>query len=234
MRYYRLLQIGMIVLASFSSYGQNIKEILTRLNQHYVGQDLRQVNMQYRLFKGHDFSDIVQTYQASYVYNETFSYRKMDGVEIICQDSMQLKIDHEFKEIDISHASAFDVLNFDIKEMLKCYEDVKIIPIPQKQHYVVDISIKNDNAIPYSRIRMTLDKDFLIKSIRYHYVNQVNFGTFSQPDYHLPVLEVTFTDFQKVKEKTKLPSIDQFISRKDNAVEGTINYINYTITDFRR
>lgn len=222
-----------MMLTGLLSHGQNVNDFLFKLNQNYTSDQFQQIDMIYSLFNGTSHSEIIETYTANYIYNHSFSYRKMNDIEIICQDSTMLTIDHEFKEIDISYNHSVGLLEFDVKDMLKYCEKVNLIPLSEKNGYLLDLRIKDNNTIPFSSINIKVDQHFFIKEIKYHYVNQVNFGTFYKPNYGLPVLEVEFKEIKKIKDPSELPKLTEFIQQRNSIIEVTKKFSNYSLEDFR-
>lgn len=221
------------ILICFWGSSQNVKDFLNKLNENYASTELRQLDMVYNLFTSVKDSKVIQTYSASYFYGSNFSYRKMDGIEIICKDSTKIQIDHEFKEIEVHYSNELELFDFDVSNMLKYCEKIDIIPISSNNIYILNIRIKDNNMIPYSRIRVVCDNKAYIKSIKYHYAAQVNFGTFYQPQYHFPVLEVVFSDYKKVSDLTKIPALSNYIHLSDSSAIASGMYANYSIGDFR-
>lgn len=226
-----LLFIGLL---SFQGFSISAKSFLSKMTANYSKLNSLEINLDYRLYKGFDGTEVIEHYQSRYCRSiEGNTYRKIDNVELISTKNYSLKLDHEEKEAVLSKPTALSLIDVDIKETLKRCADVRIKEVDKG--FIVQLIIQAKQDIPYAFIALETDGDYWIDKVTFYYSTQANFsGNYFDQDIDYPRLEVQYGKVKKDwADEENLLSIANYldVSQPEAKMQGI--YRDYTLFDLR-
>lgn len=218
-------------ITSFDKESKQAKKYLIKVFSQYEKIEKYSLSLKYKLYRQNNRKDIIQNYESDFLKSKNNSYRKMADIEMFVVDSTLYTIDKELKEIQISKTKTYSVIDFKYKDFFKVIDDVKILPIDDK--YLLTLFVADENSIPFSRIAVLVNKSLKIEKIVYHYASQMNFGSFYNPDYDLPILEVKFENFEEITKDIPMERLAKYISFSDNKIINNAEALGYKLLDVR-
>lgn len=224
--------VGLTVLRA-----QDAKTYLDRINANYLNLTAMELTLDYQLFRGHKGTEVLDSYANVMHLTPTGSHRKVYTDEVVTSDSLMLVLDHEFKTMQLSTYTPASIAFVDekLKNNLTNCEDI-IVREKDNGLRTIQLTFKEKSTVPYSLVRVTIDKDYWIKHITFYYATQLDFSqnTFN-PDYDFPRLEVTYTALKKNwKDKKGITSLTNYIALTDGVYRPTALYKDYKLIDIRR
>ncbi|MFH6994549.1 hypothetical protein [Flavobacterium sp. FlaQc-48] len=225
--------ISLLSLGSIA-YSQTVSEVLQQMGKQYTIAEPLQYNSNYALYKSADSKKIEQAYKGFFSKNSSNEiYMKIDQTEILNSKSINLKISHPEKAIQIADPIKNYFGTFDIKPLLDLCKIESFRDF--KTHWEITLLAKKYSALPYSKIIIQISKKYYLQKSIFYYSTAVNFSKdYKAPNSYYPRLEVTNTNFSK---KTPNPSI--FITKNYITMMGNKNYVpverlqHYEIIDQR-
>lgn len=226
-----LLFIGLL---SFQGFSISAKSFLSKMTANYAKLKSLEINLDYRLYKGYNGTEVLEHYQSQYCRSaEGNIYRKIGNVELIHTKHYSITLDHEEKEAVLSKPSTSSLIDADINETLKRCADVRIKEVDKG--FIVQLIIQSKQDIPYAFITLETDKDYWIDQITFYYSTQANFsGNYFDQDIAYPRLEVQYGTVKKDwTDKENLLSTSSYldVSQPEAKMQGI--YKDYRLFDLR-
>jgi len=232
--FYKSLLCISFLAASTLGYAQTVNDVLQRMGKQYSTAESFQYNSNYVLYKTADSKKPEQAYKGFFYKNpQNEIYMKIDQTEILNSKSINLKISHSEKAIQIADPLKNYFGNFDIKPLLdlckiESFKDFKV-------YWEITLTAKNYSNLPYSKIIIQISKKYFLQKSIFYYNTAVNFSKdYRAPKSYLPRLEVTNTNFNR---KAVNPSL--FTTKYYFTASGQNKYVpaerlkNYEIIDLR-
>lgn len=233
MFYKIILAVSLMTLGPIS-YSQNVTEVLQQMGKQYGSAQSLQYSSNYTLYKTANSKKAEQSYKGIFCKNsQNEMYMKIDQTEILNSKSINLKISHSEKAIEISDPLQSYFGNFDIRPLLdlckiESFKDFKM-------YWEITLTAKNYSNLPYSKIIVQISKKYFLQKSTFYYSTAVNFSKdYRAPKSYLPRLEIINTNFSR-----KAPSPLLFITKNYFTVTTKDKYVlverlkNYEIIDQR-
>ncbi len=191
-----LLFIAFLTISTIG-YSQTVNEVLQRMGKQYSTAESLQYNTNYVLYKTADSKKAEQAYKGIFCKNsQNDIYMKIDQTEILNSKSMNLKISHPEKAIQIADPIKNYNGNFDIKPLLDLCKIDSFKDL--KTYWEIILIAKNYSNLPYSKIIVQISKKYFLQKSIFYYSTAVNFSRdYRAPKSYLPRLEVTNSNFSR-------------------------------------
>lgn len=167
------------------------------MGKEYSSAKPLQYNSSYALYKTADSKKVEQAYKGVFNKNESNEvYMKIDQTEILNSKTINLKISHSEKAIQIADPLKNYMGSFDIKPL---FELCKIESFKDlKTYWEITLTAKNYSSLPYSKIILQVSKSISYKKSTFYYSTAVNFSKdYRAPKPYHPRLEVINTNFNR-------------------------------------
>jgi hypothetical protein len=191
-----ILFISFLTFGSIG-YGQTVNEVLQQMGKQYSAAQPLQYNSNYALYKSADSKKTEQAYKGLFVKNAANElYMKIDQTEILNSKTINLKISHPEKAIQIADPIKNYFGSFDIKPLLdlckiESFKDFKT-------YWEITLTAKNYSTLPYSKIIVQISKKYYLQKSIFYYSTAVNFSKdYRAPKSYYPRLEITNTNFNR-------------------------------------
>lgn len=191
-----ILFISFLAFGSFG-YSQTASEVLQQMGKEYSSAKPLQYNSGYALYKTSDSKKVEQAYKGVFNKNESNEvYMKIDQTEILNSKTINVKISHSEKAIQIADPLKNYLGSFDIKPL---FELCKIESFKDfKTYWEIILTAKNYSSLPYSKIILQVSKKYFLQKSIFYYSTAVNFSkNYRAPKPYYPRLEVTNTNFNR-------------------------------------
>ncbi len=215
-------------------FGLTGKDFLANIRSNYEDLESLELNMEYKLYKGFSGFDLKEQYSSVFRKDEKSSYRKIDQIEFITDESCSVTINHEQKTITISNPQMIGALEFDSKTSLNMCQDVKVHRSSDGL-WTMKMMIKEMSDLPYAMVELKVDKNFWIEQIGFFYSAKMNFSDSyfsSEMDYARMV--ITYSNLKKKwQDKDGIMKIDKYLSIGPDEVIPAESFRDYEVYDFR-
>lgn len=207
---------------------------LEKIRANY--QDLKSFKalLDYRVYKGDNGTEAIESYRSEFYGNGKDTYRKMgEDILIVSKDNMMMTLTKSTKTIVLSNPSLVNFEQVDLQEAIK---ECQALTVEVKgENRVVHLSFKSGQTIPYTKLSIEVDKHFLIKKIVMSYAKKINFSkSFQEKDMDFPRLEIRYSSFSKRwKDSQKIIDLNPYIIFDNDGYKTTEKYKNYELIDLR-
>lgn len=191
-----ILFISFLTISTIG-YSQTANEVLQQMGKQYSTAQPLQYDSNYALYKSAESKKIEQSYKGLFVKNAANElYMKIDQTEILNSKSINLKISHPEKAIQIGDPIKNYFGSLDIKPLLdlckiESFKDFKT-------YWAITLTAKNYSNLPYSKIVIEISKKYYLQKSVFYYSTAVNFSKdYRVPKSYYPRLEVTNTNFNR-------------------------------------
>lgn len=216
------------------SYAMTVDEVLTKLRSTYSSVSRIEYKTVYELFKTHQTSEIVTTYNG-YVYRQgNQMYQKIHNTEFVHGTDFSLKINAEEQVIQLNKPLGTLDLELNLTEVLKECKEKSLKTLDT--YYSVTLLFSATSTIPLSVLKIRVDKkDFKLLQLDLYYSVQQDFSDdYRVKDMNRPHLRIRFTDITfNPADNKHLFRLDRYIEKKKNYLTPSTNYKGYTLTDLR-
>lgn len=185
------------LLISATGYTQTVNEVFQRLGKQYSITKPLQYKSSYVLYKDFDSKKIEQSYKGIFYKNSLNEvYMKIGETEVLNSKTINLKISHPEKAIEISNPVGNYFGNFDMKPLL---ELCKIDAFKDfKTYWEITLIAKPYSSLPYSKIVIQVSKIYFLQKQVFYYNTAINFSkNYRTPNAHYPRLEVLNTNYNR-------------------------------------
>lgn len=223
----------LLVLVPAFSKALTGKEFLQKIQTNYQALKTLELNLTYDLYKGHEGTDVVESYTSMYAKNEDVSYRKINQTELINTRNYYINVSHETQTIFVSDPSDLEIMDGNIKSSLKRCRDVIVNEIDRGKR--LTLLLKGITDLPYARIEVEVNNKYWIEKVTFFYANEVNFsGSSFDKEMARPKLVVTYGDLKKRwKDDGNIGETDRFFTERIDGIELSEAYKNYHVIDLR-
>jgi len=228
-----ILFINFLVIGS-SAYCQTASEVIQQVGKQYSMAKPLQYNSSYVLYKSADSKKVEQAYKGIFVKNDLNEvYMKIDQTEILNSKTINLKISHSEKAIEIADPLKNYFGSLDVKPL---FELCKVESFKDfKTYWEIVLTAKNYSSLPYSKIILQITKKYFLQKSTFFYSTAVNFSNdYKSPKNYHPRLEVTNTNFNRRSVNSSLFSTKSYLAASGkNKFQPAEKIKNYEITDQR-
>ncbi len=230
-----LFNILFIFIVGFSAFAVSGKEYIEKVRANYENIESIHLIMNYKLFRGHEGKELVQEFESLFYKNGKQTYRKINEIEIVSSNKVEININHTDKYITLTKGKEISPIDVNVDASLKFCENVLISS--KNKNTLVTLVIKDKVDLPYTKLVIEIDKNYWIQEIAMYYNSKINFSeSYFEQDYDFPKLVVEYRDFKKkIKNKNEMLKIEDVISfsKKDTKASLNDNYKNYQLVDLR-
>jgi hypothetical protein len=227
-----LFIISFLAICSFG-YGQTVNEVLERMGKQYSIAQPLQYNSNYALYKSADSKKIEQAYKGIFSKNASNElYMKIDQTEILNSKTINLKISHSEKAIEVADPMKNYFGNFDIKPLLELCKIESFKDL--KTYWEITLVAKKYSTLPYSKIIVQISKKYFLQKSIFYYSTAVNFSKdYRAPKSYYPRLEVTNTNFSRKAPNPSLFATGYYLTTSKNKHVLADRLKNYEVIDQR-
>jgi hypothetical protein len=178
-------------------HAQTVSAVFKKLGQQYSVAKPLQYQSKYVLYKDFDSKKIEESYKGVFYKNsQNEIYMKIGETEILNSKSVNLKISHPEKAIEISNPIPTYFGDFDMKPLLELCKIDKFIDY--KSYWEITMTAKPFSSLPYSKIIVRVSKTYFLQKQVFYYKTATNFSQdFRKPDVHYPRLEVIYANYNR-------------------------------------
>jgi len=174
-----------------------VSTVFKKLGEQYSVAKPLQYQSKYVLYKDFDSKKIEESYKGSFYKNsQNEIYMKIGDTEILNSKSVNLKISHPEKAIEISNPVPTYYGDFDMKPLLELCKIEKFIDY--KSYWEITLTVKPFSSLPYSKIIVMVSKTYFLQKQVFYYNTATNFSQdFRKPDVHYPRLEIVYANYNR-------------------------------------
>lgn len=196
MFYKNAIYISLLAISSFG-YCQTVTEVFQKMAKQYAMAKPLQYKSSYNLYKDSNSKKIEENYQGSFIKNSLNEiYMTIGKTEILNSKTVNIKISHPEKAIEISNPVNTYSGDFDMKPLLdlckiNLFRDLKT-------YWEITLTPNTFSGLTYSKIVVQISKAFFLQKQVFYYNTATNFSKdYRKPDLHYPRLEIIYTDFNR-------------------------------------
>lgn len=234
MKYKKYLFILTVVLLSSHCFSMTADEILNKLRSKYSTASKIEYKTVYELFKNHQSSEIVTSYNG-YVYRQgNLMYQKIHHTEFVYGADFSLKINSDEKVIQLNKKQQTLELELNLDEVLKECKEKSVKEIDN--YYSVTLLFKQTSLLPLSVMKIRIDKgDFRLLQLDLYYATHQDFSTdYRVTDLQRPHLRIRFTDITfSPSDNKQLFNLGRYIETRKNYLYPSAIYKHYSLSDLR-
>jgi hypothetical protein len=228
-----ILFISFLAIGSIG-YSQTVNEVLQQMGKQYSAAQPLQYDSNYALYKTAESKTIEQAYKGLFVKNAANEvYMKIDQTEMLNSNTINLKISHPEKAIQIADPVKNYFGTFDIKPLLdlckiESFKDLKT-------YWEITLTAKNYSNLPYSKITVQISKKYFLQKSIFYYSTAVNFSKdYRAPKSYYPRLEISNTNFNRKAVNTVLFTTKYYLTTSGkNKYVLTKRLLHYEVIDQR-
>ena len=224
----------LILLSSNSLFGMSVTELIKKMQQVYSDKSTFEYHCTYELFKGHK-SDVVEESYKGYVYrNKSEVYQKIDETEFIYAKDFFLQISNSEKMISLGQPQKLINTNVDLNSALKNCSKTQLEE--KDGYYAVTLIIKNSSDLPFSVIKMRIDKKkYYLERLDIYYSDLTDFSDeYNKKDEDKSHLKITFDAPKFNPKQVNYFILDRYITKSNSGILNlTDKYSTYQLLDNR-
>lgn len=227
-----ILFISLFALGSI--YSQTASEVMEQVGKQYSIVQPLQYNSSYALYKSANSKNVEQAYKGIFVknaFNEV--YMKIDQTEILNSKTVNIKISHSEKAIQIADPLKNYFGSLDVKPL---FDLCKVESFKDfKTYWEIVLTAKNYSSLPYSKIVLQITKKYFLQKSTFFYSTAVNFSKdYKTPKNYHPRLEVSNTNFNRRAVNASLFVTKSYLTAAGkNKFQPAQNIKDYEIIDQR-
>ena len=229
------LFLMLVLIFGLQVHSQNIKEILTHIQQEVSTNDFK-VNLKYQLFKGVDGEKSLESFDGIYLKSGVNFYNKIKNTETIVGNDFMVKINHDQKAMlydnfEIDKSKPTDMLNLTI--LLKNFESPSVQDLGET--WKCEMTAVEYSQMPYSKVVLFVDKKtYRIKKQILFLTSIMNFSD-DATDFNIPRLEIEYSNYTSVNATDKLLfKREKYISIKNNKIIPSSRFKEYEIINLKK
>jgi hypothetical protein len=186
-----------LIFHCYFGNAQTVSAVFKKLGEQYAVAKPLQYESKYILYKDFDSKKIAESYNGVFYKNsQNEIYMKIGETEILNSKSVNLKISHPEKAIEISNSAPTYFGDFDMKPLLELCKIEKFVDY--KSYWEITMTAKPFSSLPYSRIVVRVSKTYFLQKQVFYYNTATNFSQdFRKPDVHYPRLEVIYANYNR-------------------------------------
>jgi outer membrane lipoprotein-sorting protein len=224
----------LILLLANSSFGMSVTELIRKMQQVYSDKSTFEYHCTYELFKGHK-SDVVEESYKGYVYRDKSEvYQKIDETEFVYANAFFLQISNSEKMISLGQPQKLINTNVDLNSALKNCSKTQLEE--KDGYYAVTLIIKNSSDLPFSVIKMRIDKKkYYLERLDIYYSDLTDFSDeFNKKDEEKSHLKITFDAPKFNPKQVNYFVLDKYLTRSNSGTLSLIDkYSTYQLIDNR-
>lgn len=233
----RAVLFCLVIITLFGSMNMKANEgeqLLQKVRKNYEKVESFEMELTYSLFKGHAGNTPVETYKSTYNKTKESYYRNVLKNEFIDHPEYSILIDHANRQVLLSKPNLGASPIIDLKKVLSYCAKIETQQL-ENGLTQLQVEIKNNNDIPFSKIVYQIDKEHWIKEVTLYYVTETNFsGSYFEKDLALPKLKVEYKKLSnKWKDKEKRTELATYIQQETSIPKLEEKYKGYTLVDNR-
>lgn len=215
-------------------FALDAKEVIAKMQKVYNKEAHLEYDCTYELFKGHK-SVAVETSYTGYVYrNKTNVYQKIDQTEFVYSSDFFMQIDHEEKAVVLGLAQRSVNLDVDLNTALKECSELEIEL--KEGYYNITMSIKNTSSLPFSMVKMRINKTkYYLDRLDLYYSSVQDFSEDSnKTDNAQPHLRISFKEPKiNPKPKNSYFTLATYFKTENKRLIPTGTVVGYLLIDNR-
>lgn len=233
MFYKTLLLICFLTIAT-TGYGQTVEEVFQQMGKQYTVAEPLQYNSSYTLYKSAESQKTEEVYTGFFCKNAANEvYMKIDHTEILNSKTINLKISHSEKAIQIGDPIKNYFGEFDMQSLLDLCEIESFKDL--KTYWEITLLAKNYSSLPYSKIVVQISKKYFLQKSVFYYNTAVNFSKdYRVPKPYYPRLEVSNTGFSRKATPVSLFTTGSYLTLSGkNKYTAAAQLKHYEVIDER-
>lgn len=224
----------LVLLFSNSLFGMGVTELIQKMQQVYNDKSTFEYHCTYELFKGHK-SDLVEESYKGYVYrNKSEVYQKIDETEFVYAADFFLQISNSEKLISLAQPQKLITTNVDLNSALKNCSKTQLEE--KDGYYAITLIIKNSSDLPFSVIKMRIDKKkYYLERLDLYYTDLMDFSKENnKKDEDRSHLKITFDSPKFNLKQVNYFVLDRYITKSNSGILSLIDkYSTYHLIDNR-
>lgn len=226
--------VFLLIFISGNSFGMGVTELIQKMQQVYSDKSTFEYHCTYELFKGHK-SDLVEESYKGYVYrNKSEVYQKIDETEFIYAKDFFLQISNSEKLLSLAQPQKLINTNVDLNIALKNCSKTQLEE--KDGYYAVTLIIKNSSDLPFSVIKMRIDKKkYYLERLDIYYSDLTDFSTeYNKKDEDKSHLKITFDAPKFNPKQVNYFILDKYLTKSNTGILSLVEkYSTYQLIDNR-
>ncbi len=229
-----IVLFAIVFLTHSVLFAQDVDVVLKKIKEKYASLEKVEYTTHYQLFKGHNGTQVKDSYEG-YVYRNGKSvYQKIGETEFVYGADYYLHISHKEKALVLDLAQQNINLEIDLKQALQGCKNKTIEE--EGNHYIIQLEYQDYGNHPYSKIRMKVRKsDYLLSNLGLYYKGSQDFSNDrNKTDYAQPYLNIEFSKIStKPRDKKELFEFSNYISSNNGMLNPSGDCVGYELIDNR-
>jgi hypothetical protein len=224
----------LVLSVSSFSFSMNVKELIGKMQKLYNEKSHIEYSCTYELFKDHKSDVVTESYKGFFYRNNSKVYQKIDETEFIYADDFFLQISNSEKLMALSGPQKLINTTVDLDLALKNCSKTQLEE--KDGYYAVTLIIKSDADLPFSVVKMRIDKKkYFLERLDVYYSNMSDFSEeFNKGDKQQPHLKITFNEPKLNPKQQNYFELDRYFSRNSSGVmKLQEKYSGYKLIDNR-
>ena len=222
------------LIFSIPSFSMNAKELIGKMQKNYNDKSHIEYSCTYELFKGHKSDVVEESYKGFFYRNKANVYQKIDETEFVYSSDFFLQISHSEKMISLGQSQKLVNTTVDLDLALKYCSKTGVEE--KEGYYAVTLTIKNTADLPFSVVKMRIDKKhFFLERLDIYYSESIDFSQeYNKNDQERPHLKITFNEPKLNPKGLNYFEFDRYFSKSSSGIlKLRENYSGYILVDNR-
>jgi hypothetical protein len=222
------------ILVSFMSSSMTVKELIGNMQKIYNEKSHMEYNCSYELFKNHKSDVVTENYKGFFYRDNSKVYQKIDEMEFVYTPEFFLQISNSEKLVALSQPQKLMSMPVDLDLALKNCSKTELEE--KEGYYAVTLIIKNNSDLPFSVVKMRIDKkEYFLERLDVYYSDMSDFSEeFDKKDEQRPHLKITFDKPRMNPKQKKYFELNTYFSKNSSGIMKLVEkYDGYTLIDNR-
>ncbi len=229
MNNYKTYLILVLLMFNGTGYALTGKEYLEKINANYNSLKSFEIMLNYKLYKGHNGTDLRDEYESKLSMAGSRRHRKIYAEEVITTETKSLVLNHELKTIQVLPGVKAKLFDQDLSTIVRQCAAIKITDTNNGK--LLSITFKKFSSVQYAKIDVLIDANYWVKKMTLFYATQMNYSRdHFHPDMDYARLEV---DYSKIKKNWKdsegLTKLSNYVIKEGSIYNVSGQYKNYEI-----
>lgn len=223
-----------MLIFSVPCFSMNAKELISKMQKIYNDKAHIEYSCTYELFKGHKSDVVEESYKGFFYRNKSNVYQKIDETEFVYAPEFFLQISHSEKMISLAQPQKMMNTPVDLDLALKFCSKTEVEE--KDGYYGITLTIKNDSDLPFSVVKMRIDKKkFFLERLDIYYSETLDFSQeYNKNDPARPHLKIVFSEPKQNPKGLNYFELDRYFSKSSSGIlKLTEKYTGYTLIDNR-
>jgi hypothetical protein len=218
-----------VLFFSVQAFALTNLELFQKINDNYYNLKSFEIDLVYRLYKGHKGTEVMDSYASTFRKEGKLSHRKLHNDEIISGQDVGLVVNHELKTIQVVSNLEDELFDQDIKKSFDYCQDIVIKE--NGTYKFISVTFKANVGLPYSRLDFFVDENYWVSKMIIYCSTQLNFSKdYFNPQHDVSRLEIDYVSLKKSwKDAKGLTNTEKYVIKEGENYIATPLYKTYEL-----